>query len=100
MRLRRRSFDGFEAVMVGLGVFFMAVSVASALIVVALIIALPDADVNFPTGTGLPTNPATMRIAKIFGILLFGLLAVIAYAVSDLLLERPWERLRRRFRNR
>jgi hypothetical protein len=73
---------------------------ASLLIVIAKVIALPSADVDFPTGTGLPTNPATIRIAKIFGIVLFGLLALVAYSVSDLLLEHPWKRLRRRLRKR
>jgi hypothetical protein len=86
--------------MVALGVLFMVVSVASLLIVIALLITLPSADVDFPTGTGLPTNPATIRIAKIFGIVLFGLLALVAYSVSDLLLEHPWKRLRRRLRRR
>jgi hypothetical protein len=98
MRVRRRSFDGFEAFMVVLGVLFMALSVASVVVAVALLIALPSADVDFPTGTGLPTNPATIRIAKIFGIALFGLLALVAYSVSDLLLDHPWQRLRRRLR--
>jgi hypothetical protein len=78
----------------------MALSVASVVAAILLIIALPGTDVDFPTGTGLPTNPATIRIAKIFGIVLFGLLALVAYAVSDLLLEHPWDRLRRRLRKR
>jgi hypothetical protein len=100
MRVRRRSFDGFEGFMVALGVLFMALSVVSIVVVIALVIALPSADVDFPTGTGLPTNPSTIRIAKIFGIVLFGLLALVAYSVSDLLLEHPWQRLRRWLRKR
>ena len=100
VKLRRRFFDGFESFMVALGVLFMALSVAAVAAVILLIIALPGTDVDFPTGTGLPTNPATIRIAKIFGIVLFGLLALVAYAVSDLLLEHPWDRLRRRLRKR
>jgi hypothetical protein len=100
MRLWKGPVDGFETFMATLGLLFMAVSIVSVVVAVALVIALPGTDVDFPTGTGLPTNPATIRIAKIFGILLFALLAVIAYAVSDLLLEHPWARLRRRLRKR
>jgi hypothetical protein len=100
VRLGKRSIDGFETFMTGVGWLFLAVSVASVLVTLALVVSLPGADVDFPTGTGLPTNPATIRIAKIFGILLFGLLAVVAYSVSDLLLEHPWDRLRRRLRKR
>lgn len=96
----KRPVDGFEVFMAALGTLFLIVSVASVAIVLGLIIALPATDVDFPTGTGLPTNPATIRIAKIFGIVFFGLLGLVAYSVSDLLLEHPWQRLRRRLRKR
>jgi hypothetical protein len=100
MRLGKRSVDGFETFMTALGLLFMAVFMASAVVTVALIVALPATDTEFPTGTGLPTNPATIRIAKIFGIVLFSLLGLVAYSVSDLLLEHPWQRLWRRLRRR
>jgi len=86
--------------MLALGILFMVVSVASVVIVIGLFIALPSSDVDFHIGTGLPTNPATMRVAKIIGIVLLGLLGLVAYSFSDLLLEHPWERLRRRLRKR
>jgi hypothetical protein len=100
MRVGKRSVYGLESVLVVLGVAFMVLSVVSVLFAVGLIVALPNSDIDFPDGSGLPINPATMRIAKVFGILLFGLLALIAYAVADLLLEHPLGRLRRRLRNR
>lgn len=100
VRLGKRSVNGFETFTAALGLLFMAVSLASVVVVVMLLVALPGSDVDFPTGTGLPTNPATIRIAKIFGILFFALLGVVAYSVSDLLLEHPWQRVRRRLRKR
>jgi hypothetical protein len=100
MRVGKRSVYGLESLLVFLGVGFMVLSVVSLVVVISLIVALPNADIDFPNGSGLPINPATMRIAKIFGILLFGLLALIAYSVADLLLEHPWGRFRRRLKNR
>jgi hypothetical protein len=100
MRVGKRSVYGLESMLVVLGVAFMVLSVVSVLFAVGLIVALPNPDIDFPDRSGLPINPATMRTAKVFGILLFGLLALIAYAVADLLLEHPLGRLRRRLRNR
>lgn len=100
VKVGKRSVYGLESALVVLGVAFMAISVVSLLFAVGLVVAMPNPDIDFPDGSGLPVNPATMRVAKIFGILLFGLLALIAYSVADLLLEHPVERLRRRFRKR